>query len=435
MAARRQARRIHGGALPRPPTPALLALAALIVAAGLALAGPATAGAAGPAVQVRPISGPAETVELSQLGNPDVRADYVLRDSGGGQSTESVDGYSLESVLRAAGANVFSFSYLEVSRPGGGAVALTNYQVRNANAFPDGPPVIFDDGGSAGFLRPSAGGSDANAGDRFSTGTLKVRLRSGALLDVSASASKTKIKAGDTITFSAKLMRSAAGQEVSFSWSFDDGARGSGARVTHRFRKAGSYHVVVSVTAPGDSTGNSDVVAVQVGKLKKDKKDRPGGGNNKDDKAPDSGPSDGPGGDDYGDGGGSGDGAGTGQSRGSDRGGPDGAGQPERTRKRDRRSEAAPDDTEPVRGELLDVDEARPQDVAEEQQSAEERSAARTGTPQEADGFGVPGAAIGVLGVLGLLGTGALVELERLRPAALAGRWRELLGKMKLPWR
>ncbi len=87
----------------------------------------------------------------------------------------------------------------------------------------------------------------------------------------------------------------AAGETVKINWTFDDGRSGRGREVTHRFRKPGSYDVVVGATTENDERGADDIVSVRVGKAPEGP-DRKGGGTNPDSDAPDSGAGTGTGG-------------------------------------------------------------------------------------------------------------------------------------------
>jgi hypothetical protein len=377
------------------------------LAAALTLAAPARAAE----VEVVPISGPSTVVSLERLAGQEdvVERSYTVRSSQG-DSTRTVTGFSLASVLEQGNVDGFTFSYVEIERPGGGALLLDNEQVRDAEGL-DGPPVVFIDGGQARFLRPSTGAGDANAVDELADARLVVREREGALIRVEASATPVRVEAGEPIRFEATLTQAGAGQPVRFSWSFRDGAAAEGQRVTHRFARPGTYDVVVGATTPGDRTGGSDAVEVQVGEPKRGGPDRRGGGDNEDEQAPSSGQASGRGG--------AGEAGDAGAPAAGVQGGGEGAGQSppdapaQATEGRERRPTRGPRGPV-VEGKLLS-------DLAEEpfSETQPERPeagvAARAGTPADDSNFTVPGALVGVLVVGGLAGIGALAELERLR--------------------
>jgi hypothetical protein len=347
--------------------------------------------------------GAEQTLALEALaGGEDVvdRA-YVLRGAGG-ETTQTVTGFSLAKLIDAAGADPFSFSYLEVQRPGGGAVLLSRHQALDDGAFADGPPVVYAASGATGFLRPS-GGADLNADDSFlAPQGVTLVLRKGTPLRVKANASTLRTRPGKPVEFSAVVEQAGAGEQLSYSWAFDDGKSAEGEIVTHRFAAKGSYKVVLGVTSPGNEAGSSAVVTIQVGAPVAGP-DRKGGGHNRDKDAPDHGAADGPS-----------TGAGSGGSIGT----------PAPSAESETGSSAAPAPREPapiaesapepegeeVSGELLAASSA-PAPKPEQPQAE-----ARRGSPGDdgGNGGGVPAAAWGGLATLGLLGLGGLLEARGL---------------------
>ena len=107
-------------------------------------------------------------------------------------------------------------------------------------------------------------------------------------LTVEASASHVRVRKGQPVTFTATV--GGPGSEAApVSWSFDDGRRASGRRVTHRFARPGTYEVAVSAGASADEVGADDLLTIQVGKARAGGPDRKGGGTNAAADAPDSG--------------------------------------------------------------------------------------------------------------------------------------------------
>jgi hypothetical protein len=239
--------------------------------------------------------GAEQTLALEALaGSEDVvdRA-YGLRGATG-ETTETVTGFSLAKLIDAAGADPFSFSYLEVQRPGGGTVQLSRHQALEPGAFAAGPPVVYAASAGTGFLRPSNGGDDLNADDSFvAPQGLRVVLNKGTPLVVKAEASTLTTKPGKPVRFSAVVEQAGAGEQLSFSWTFDDGKSGEGKEVTHEFAERGSYKVVLGVTSPGNEAGSAAVVTIQVGAPIAGP-DRKGGGRNETKDAPDHGAAAGP---------------------------------------------------------------------------------------------------------------------------------------------
>jgi PKD domain len=382
----------------------LHALIAVVAAGSLGLASPGAAAAEADTAQVTVVSpgGATQTLALDPLaGSEDVMdRSYALR-TADGESSQAVTGFSLATILEAAGADPYGFSYLEVRRPAGGAVLLGRDQALDEGAFADGPPVVYATAEGTGFLRPSAGSDDANAADSFvAPQGISLVLRKGKPLQVRARASTPWTRPGRPVRFSAVVERSGAGEELSYSWYFDDGHSAAGPEVSHGFAKRGSYDVVVGVTSGGDEAGTSAVVTVQVG-APLGGPDRKGGGRNEKAGAPDHGAADGPW-----------TGAGTGGDVGGSAG--DSVTQPSsatgRSRPRkDRQVQPASSDGTRISGELVSTSTDLPPRPPERQ------AAARRGRLEEdGDGGGIPSAAWGLLATLGLLGAGALLEARRI---------------------
>lgn len=381
---------------------ALTVIGALAASLLLALGSAVAADAA--SVRIVDRHGDSSTVDLGEIGNPDVNAiGYAVR-SGSGTDTETVTGFSVRKVLDAAaegesGIDNFSFTYAEISRPSGGDVTLMADQVRDGVGFDDGPAVVYEKGSAAAFLRPSTGSGDLNASDVFSTsGTLEIRLRSGTPIAVTGTASKAKIEAGERVAFTATVSGAPSGTNPVISWSFGDGKSASGATVSHTFKRECTCNVVVSAKV-GD-VGPSDVIPIQVGKPKEKGPDRQGGGEDRDEDAG-GGLTDGSGGTE----GGTGTGAGSGgrETPGGGRDAPS-----------DHRSDRGRGENggERVVGELLSGETAGEAEAAAADEEAK-AATARTGTPSDESGMSVPGGAIATLIVGALLAGGAAGESGR----------------------
>ncbi|HEX6204449.1 MAG TPA: PKD domain-containing protein [Solirubrobacterales bacterium] len=389
---------LHGHLLGR----LLIATAALAVSAAGAPALEAARADAAQATIVSP-GGSQQTLSLDALaGSEDVMdRGYALRSSDG-ERREVVTGFSLAALVEAAGADPFGFSYLEVLRPAGGAVLLSRDQALDQGAFPDGPPVVFASPAGTSFLRPSSGTDDLNASDSFEAPQgVTIVLRKGSPLRLQAEASTLRARPGETVRFSVEVEGAGAGEALTYSWYFDDGDSAKGADATHSFSRQGSYDVVVGVTTPGDSTGSSAVVTVQVGPPLRGP-DRKGGGTRRDRDAPDHG-------------------AATGAD--GPLGGLPGAGtvppesreptpapkHPAKPSPKSAATSQAPAGA-PISGQLLSAPAAATPEPREQ-------PGARAGNPEnETSGFGLPGAALGLLLTGGLLGLGALTETRRLLP-------------------
>lgn len=397
----------------------------LAALAALGLLGCLTAASArADAAQVSVVSpgGGEQTLSLGALagGEDVVGRGYALR-SDSAETTVTVSGFSLAALIEAAGADPFSFSYLEVQRPGGGAVTLSRHQALDSGAFADGPPLVYATATGTAFLRPSAGDDDLNAGDCFEAPQgVTLVLRKGAQLRVEARASTLRTNPGRPIEFSAVVEGAGAGEALAYSWYFDDGHGSERAAPTHSFAKRGSYDVTVGVTADGNETGGSDVVTVQVGAPIAGP-DRKGGGRNEKADAPDHGAAAGPSG---------GDGSGGSGGETASRGAPTAPATaststttaptpPTVSRfQNNPRGERGTTTSggEVVSGELLTASSA-PAPARTQQAEARRGSLEGKGT----GGGGLPPAAWGTLATLGLLGTGALLEARGLG-GLLAGR-------------
>lgn len=260
-------------------------LVALVVSAGAAM--PA---AAADINVVGPRDSGTKSVSFGSLSSQfDVDAEYVIRGASGATSVKRVRGISISHLLSVIDADQV-YSGLEVIRPGGERVRLSKLQL-----LADGnPPVIFAEGGQLVFLRPSYNSDDANANDVVSVGgAMMLKQVNIGALSVAAKASKTKVNAGELVTFTGVAGGGGAGESYEFKWNFADGKRGTGASISHRFKKRGTYKVLLTAKTVGSDRTDPDVVVVQVGDPVKSKKKRAGGGTNDAAGAPTSGAADG----------------------------------------------------------------------------------------------------------------------------------------------
>lgn len=380
-------------------------LIATAILAAWPLAAPGLDAARADAAQVTVVSpgGTPKALSLEALaGSEDVSGrSYVLR-SGGGEDAQVVTGFSLAALIDAAGADPFGFSYLEVQRPTGDVVRLSNDQALDGEGFVDGPPVVYATAAGTAFLRPSSEPGDLNANDSFEAPQgVTLVLRKGSSLRVQVEASTSRTRPGKPVTFTAEAEGAEAGETFTYSWSFDDGGSASGPDATHVFTRRGSYDVLVGVTTPGDGTGTTARVTIQVGPPLAGP-DRKGGGKRLDANAPDHGAATGTGG--------TATGAGIPTAE-SPAGSSPAAATAEapvqpKTAKPTRPAPAG----QQVSGELLSLT------APTEAEPPAQQPGARAGNPDSEDsgGFGLSGAALGLLITGGLLGAGALTETRRL---------------------
>jgi plastocyanin len=242
-------------------------------------------------VTLTPDGGEQQTVSLDAVPQALRVSDrpYTLRGGPQGDTTVTVSGVTLDRLLDHAGIDSFDFESVEIGA-GDRAVVLDRDQLTDVDAFPEGRPIFWSDEQGTHFLRPSAGADDPNADDLLTAadGALRVTLRKSGELSVRATASRTQVRKGQAVTFTATV--SGPGAEVApVSWSFDDGRRGSGRQVTHRFTRPGTYEVAVSAGASADDVGVDDLLTIRVGKARSGGPNRMGGGTNTAADAPDSG--------------------------------------------------------------------------------------------------------------------------------------------------
>lgn len=243
----------------------LIACAALVVSAPLATAADVT---------VVSRDGKSQTFDLAQLaGEFDVSADYVIRSTSGATQNARVSGISVRRLLELADADP-AYSKVEI-----GGVRMTRTQIEGSGAV----PAIYPDGGKAAFIRTSYGPGDANGRDLFSAGSITVKQAAVSVSDgpiATATASKQSVKPNQSVTFSARVTNTAAGEQFTYRWNFDDGTTATGASVKHKFKKRGTYRVLLTATPVGESTSVPAAVQVQVGAATKSKKKRTGTGTN-----------------------------------------------------------------------------------------------------------------------------------------------------------
>ncbi|HMJ03300.1 MAG TPA: PKD domain-containing protein [Conexibacter sp.] len=248
----------------------LLALAVTALAAAcaqLARGADGEAGAAGASVTIVPPNGGAErTLVLADLAaQQDVHdAVYTLRAADGATSPLPVaTGISLEALLRAAGLDGETFTYVEATRPDGSAAFVVRDQLATGD---DGPPVVWSDEQGVHFLRPSTADDDPNAADHVvqAGGSLRIELRTGDPLAARIAASALRARPNEPIDFSATLVAGELGPGMSYQWYFDGGRYVYGASVTHRFPRPGRYNVLLNVVRGAEAVGVPGVVLVRI---------------------------------------------------------------------------------------------------------------------------------------------------------------------------
>jgi hypothetical protein len=353
------------------------------------------------------------TVKLSDLGGNDINNRSYRLASG----PVTISGHSLLRIMEAADAesdaiDVDTTPAIEIDRPSGAPVTISGEEMRNPSAFRDGPPVFYEDNGATVFVMPGRGNANGNR-YRFTFAPVGITIQTGTSFEVGISASRTRIKAGESVRFTATVSGQPQGERLTYTWSFGDGTTRttSTGRIDHTFTDDGEFPVVVEVS--GASGSGQSGVLVTVGKADKKPERKPEGndGNNG------AGNPDGSGGTGGGSGGsgsgGSGFGSGSGGTGSGSTSPPPSGGspdpvQPSAADREKPRDQARADGLETVTGQLIDPASGAPvtgsPQVIEQVDPAPESS--------EQGGFGVPGAALTLAGVALLLGLGGFAELR-----------------------
>jgi hypothetical protein len=419
---RPEAGRSRGHRLPGSSTTVLgsAMLACLMLAL---LAGPAQAKDGQVTVRAAGITNASVTVKLSDLGSNDINNRVYRLRSG----PVTISGHSLLKVMNAADEasdqiDLATVPAIEIDRPGGGSrpIRVSGDDVRNPAAFADGPPVFYEDNGATVFVMPGSGEATGNR-FRFVGAPVGISVSSGASYGVNLSASRTKIKRGGKVTFTASVTGHQSGEVLSFRWRFGDGTvrTTSGGKVSHGFQRSGAFPVIVDVS--GSSGAGQSGILIEVGeadrlepkpKPKPEPKPKPDDAGNPDPWNPQgTGGTGGYGGGAGGFGSGFGNGAG---SFGTGAGGsiPALPSLPAPSAPKDPEPKATPavdDGLVEVTGELVDPQTGATVSPAETD-SVESANPAPPGNEQ--GGFGIPGAAWTLAGVGLLMGLGVFGELR-----------------------
>jgi len=340
-----------------------------------------------------------------------------------GGKTFTLSGASISALIAVADADP-SFSFIEIARPGGAPLRLSDQQVESDGAFPEGRPIVYRDAsGGYSFLRPEGG--DGSPAEVIELAGTAIGLRTGNLIAVELQASRPiaeragmktmTVKPGAEVTFTAQIQKGDA-QQLDYSWTVKGlGASSSGITHTQRFDKRGAYSVSLGVTAAGDDSGGSDVVRVQVGKLNEDGDKKGDGGKNDRPNASEDGALAGP---TDGNGSATGDGSSTpaatpAPAETTPKADPPLTQQPKEEKEADPASPIGP--AAVVSGELLSTLSGSPRSKLGQAL----RSALGSGAPPKAtavtEGLGVSTVGLGLATTLALLGVGAGLELRSAR--------------------
>jgi hypothetical protein len=252
----------------------------LLAAAAVLGIGPAAAHASGPGVTLFTNSS-AQPITLSgdQVAVGDVPAStiYTRRANAGDPGTKlRLGGVSVRTLLLENNVDPDAITFVNITRADGGQVTLRRADLADPPPFPEGPALFSDDGSATRFLRPVRGRYATNAKDEVVTtadsGPLQVYVDGGDI-PVVASATPLDVKAGETVTFTARVSFRPPGARLSYAWDFGDSTTTSGsATVKHKYDSGGNMQARVSVRGRGGATqqcatfcAGTDAVNVQVG--------------------------------------------------------------------------------------------------------------------------------------------------------------------------
>ncbi|MDQ6778635.1 MAG: PKD domain-containing protein, partial [Actinomycetota bacterium] len=248
------------------PWPSWVGLVTAITLLALAISS-ATAHAAG-FVQIVPVGGTGgQTVDLSQIGQPDVtdHSYSTVATPGGAPQTVTVTaGYSLPKLFKNLDIST-TFGSAEIVAPVGPPIVLDNTQAITPNAYHGGLPVVWADGAGEHFLVPRTPSGNTNAGETFTAqgGTITIKLHSGLPLAVGISGTPTPAVVDKPVQFHSTV--GAPPASLLYQWSFGDNTTGSQAAPSHVYTAIGTYSAYLQVSGGHDSVGASRVIHIVVG--------------------------------------------------------------------------------------------------------------------------------------------------------------------------
>lgn len=217
------------------------------------------------------------TITAGQISaGSDVSGTFTLRQAIGQAAPIALHGMSIRTLLSAAGVDPNTVSGVTV----GSASPLSASDIGDPPPFPQGPALITISNGESRFFRPVRNPSDVNGPDYVSTPpgqAIDVFVEGGSLtptsveasqLRVTASAIPTQARAQQLVSFDALVDNRPPGVDLTYSWSFGDGATTYGAAPSHAYAADGDYPATVTVSGAGTS-GISAVVVIHVGHPKR----------------------------------------------------------------------------------------------------------------------------------------------------------------------
>lgn len=245
---------------------------ALLLTAGLLLGPGAAVVHAGPGITLLPKDATGFKVSGGQIAQmADVPAKTYTLPGHASQPGKRVrlSGLSIGALLGNYG---ITGSRVQVVNEHGGSYVVTPAQFGSA--------MLSDDGTTTRFFRSSGGVLTDYT--ETSDVTLEVSVDGGDLA-IRATASRKRIKVGETVTFQASVRNGAPGATYSYRWDFGQGLV-QGKRVNHSPDLAGPLFALVEVrnTDPGCTVrcGGTEQVTVEVGEAPEQPKDAAAGGPN-----------------------------------------------------------------------------------------------------------------------------------------------------------
>ncbi len=238
-------------------------------------------------VQVAGITLESVTVKLNELGANDINnREYRLKDG-----PVTISGHSLRQIMVKADAESEAID-LEtipsvtiepsVEEGSGGTsgrpIRISGDDVRDPEAFPDGPPVFYEDNGATVFVMPGTTSGASGSRARYANVAVGIKVNT-ADFDVELSASRNQVKVGQKVTFRAKVSGQEVGENLSFSWNFNDGGirTTTAGRTGHTFTSKGSYPVILNVTGLFGSGRSGILIEVDGTDEEKDPEKKPEG--------------------------------------------------------------------------------------------------------------------------------------------------------------
>lgn len=151
---------------------------------------------------------------------------------------------SIRGLLRLAGFDAGSVRFVQVVGDGGDVLTIRGPQIDSA--------YVADDGANTRFVRPGRIAREEVVSPPNTP--IEMTVGGGSLLSVRLNASRTKVKVGQSITFTASVRFAPPGAELTYAWDFGDGTSGVGTQVTHPYRVSGDLQATVEVQGSNGST-------------------------------------------------------------------------------------------------------------------------------------------------------------------------------------